>query len=109
VSASISETVSGGGETPLVSFFLDVTLTSDGETPLIFNGTVDMSLPETGAPQDLTSDFNNLFDLNASLPTITVTSLDAVPEPSTWAMMALGFGALGLLGYRKARSDNALA
>jgi hypothetical protein len=27
----------------------------------------------------------------------------AVPEPSTWAMMALGFGLLGLVGYRKTR------
>jgi hypothetical protein len=24
--------------------------------------------------------------------------------PSTWAMMALGFGLMGLLGYRKTRS-----
>jgi hypothetical protein len=32
-----------------------------------------------------------------------------VPEASTWAMMALGFGLLGLVGYRKTRSDNALA
>jgi hypothetical protein len=33
----------------------------------------------------------------------------AVPEASTWAMMALGFGLLCLVGYRKTRSDNALA
>jgi hypothetical protein len=33
----------------------------------------------------------------------------AVPEPSTWALMGLGFAGLGFLGYRKTRSDNALA
>jgi hypothetical protein len=27
----------------------------------------------------------------------------AVPEPSTWAMMALGFAGLGFVGYRRAR------
>ena len=27
-----------------------------------------------------------------------------VPEPSTWAMMLLGFAGLGLVGYRKAKS-----
>jgi hypothetical protein len=27
----------------------------------------------------------------------------AVPEPSTWAMMLLGFAGLGYAGYRKAR------
>jgi hypothetical protein len=37
------------------------------------------------------------------------TTAAAVPEPSTWAMMALGFAGLGFLGYRKTRSDNALA
>ena len=31
------------------------------------------------------------------------------PEPSTWAMLMLGFGLLGYAGYRKTRSDNALA
>ena len=30
-------------------------------------------------------------------------SLTAVPEPSTWAMMMLGFAGLGFAGYRKAR------
>ena len=30
--------------------------------------------------------------------------VSAVPEPSTWAMMALGFAGLGFAGYRRARS-----
>ena len=27
----------------------------------------------------------------------------AIPEPSTWAMMLLGFAGLGFAGYRKTR------
>ena len=41
--------------------------------------------------------------------TVMPATAPAVPEPATWAMMALGFAGLGLLGYRKTRSDNALA
>ena len=32
-----------------------------------------------------------------------------VPEPSTWAMMLLGFAGLGFAGYRKSRKAAALA
>ena len=28
-------------------------------------------------------------------------SVSSVPEPSTWAMMILGFAGLGFLGYRQ--------
>jgi PEP-CTERM motif len=36
--------------------------------------------------------------------------VDAVPEPSTWAMMLAGFAALGYAGYRAAhRSGSAMA
>ena len=33
----------------------------------------------------------------------------AVPEPSTWAMMALGFAGLGFAGYRKGRTAVSMA
>ncbi len=31
-----------------------------------------------------------------------------VPEPSTWAMMILGFAGVGFLAYRRKRGGNAL-
>ena len=37
--------------------------------------------------------FNAAFSLSGA----------AVPEPSTWAMMLLGFAGLGFAGYRRAR------
>lgn len=33
----------------------------------------------------------------------------AVPEPSTWAMLLLGFAGLGFIGYRSSRKSAALA
>jgi hypothetical protein len=38
-----------------------------------------------------------------------VSFAPTVPEPSTWAMMLLGFGGLGFAGYRRARHDRAAA
>jgi hypothetical protein len=32
-------------------------------------------------------------------------SLSAIPEPSTWALMVLGFGGLGFAAYRRARKN----
>ena len=31
----------------------------------------------------------------------TVSGVSAVPEPSTWAMMILGFAGVGLMAYRR--------
>jgi hypothetical protein len=32
-----------------------------------------------------------------------------IPEPSTWAMMAIGFAGLGFAGYRSSRRSAAAA
>jgi len=73
--------------------------------------------------------FRTLLNFNASTNdlfqfdfTLTGGSLEAplaveafvqigsgVPEPSTWAMMILGFAGLGLLGYRRSRRCSAVA
>jgi PEP-CTERM motif len=37
----------------------------------------------------------------------TYTPTAPVPEPSTWAMMLVGFAGLGFAGYRKAREPRA--
>lgn len=37
----------------------------------------------------------------------TVSYTTGVPEPSTWAMMLLGFVGLGYAGYRRARAGHA--
>lgn len=63
------------------------------------------------------------FSSGAAISTLTLTLPDtpiynaidnfsftaAVPEPSTWVMMILGFGGLGFLAYRRKRHSHALA
>jgi hypothetical protein len=35
------------------------------------------------------------------------TPLSGIPEPSTWAMLLLGFAGLGFVGYRRAKRGSA--
>ena len=84
-SGSFSISASGTNNADLGKF------EGSGTQALVFNffqegGTVTMS----GQSGTLTYDFT--------------PAVAAVPEPSTWAMMTLGFGLLGFLGYRKTRS-----
>lgn len=40
---------------------------------------------------------------NLSIDDLVVTTVAAVPEPSTWAMMILGFAGVGYMAYRRGR------
>lgn len=41
------------------------------------------------------------IELSSNSNSFEITNISAVPEPTTWAMMILGFLGLGFLGYRK--------
>ena len=66
---------------------------------VIGTATSNSTVLEFGLRQDST--FSGLDD-------VSVTSLTAaVPEPSTWAMMVLGFASLGFMTYRRRQSGSA--
>jgi PEP-CTERM motif len=75
--------------------------TSDFQTAIIC-----VSQPggcEAGVGGDL-SDFLPPGFLAPGEEVVAVLPATPVPEPSTWAMMLLGFAGLGLAGYRRARA-----
>jgi hypothetical protein len=88
----------GGGFTPIGQNFLY--LNKDNHTlEAISSGLVFLS-----------SISNQVFpDADPYFEVVTSLSDDftiAVPEPSTWAMLLIGFAAVGFAGYRKARRES---
>ena len=63
--------------------------------------------PQPDPPGDIIIPYDIIFGGDASVA-LQLTengarlSFGVVPEPSTWALMALGFATLGVLGYRRA-------
>jgi PEP-CTERM motif len=45
----------------------------------------------------------DFLEADVSNVTVTVSSSSPVPEPSTWAMMLVGFAGFGLVAYRRGR------
>jgi PEP-CTERM motif len=82
--------VSGNGGQEIFTFG-DVFPLVTGANTLVFSYT---SLPLPGH-----AGFQGLGDEGWAIENVTV----AVPEPSTWAMMLVGFAGLGFAGYRRAR------
>jgi hypothetical protein len=39
---------------------------------------------------------------------LVIANVASVPEPSTWAMMILGFAGIGLMAYRRNKDGQAL-
>ena len=46
---------------------------------------------------------------NFRVHTVPDTRIGAIPEPSTWAMMILGFAGVGFMAYRRSRKNQGLA
>jgi subtilisin family serine protease len=97
----------GGTSTFDFSFRGDLILgVIDGGADIIVNGT------ELSAADGFAEDA--VFDLGSFGPHIALTITGsgtfafggAVPEPSTWAMMLVGFAGLGYAGYRTKRHVN---
>jgi hypothetical protein len=87
IGGNFSISANGTASAPfLLSFF-----EGSGTQALVFNFDVDVgTVTMSGQSGTLTYDFT--------------PAVAAIPEPSTWAMGLVGFGLLGLLGYRKTRS-----
>jgi hypothetical protein len=83
-------TAKGGGLSDLVLF--------DLFGPQLFSGTTD-------APVFLTGSFGLNDSAGAPAGTLTINAAGGVPEPVTWAMMLLGFGAMGLVIRRERKGE----
>ena len=93
ITFSIDDVTDGASstfETIAGTTFFD--LTQLGNSHLIFTDL-------TGADQ--VSFYNPGFALENSPPSSTLFLPGAVPEPSTWAMLLLGFAGLGFMAYRR--------
>jgi hypothetical protein len=80
-----------------------VAFNKDG--PSQFGIFIDMPPQRTGSitQNDMGLAFFNPFNITGELlaSTATTTTTTDTPEPSTWAMMLIGFVGLGYIGYRR--------
>ena len=106
-----------GGEIYNIDNATGLTVASQLAPPICYIQPCDLSGPDTaqltptGNPSSGIISFGfedqgETFSATGTLtPAPTVTA--GVPEPSTWAMMVLGFAGLGLAAYRRAKQNGA--
>jgi PEP-CTERM motif len=73
--------------------------TNEAYTPETFTFTTSGGRLDFASSNSTNANIGNLLD-DVTLATVSAT----VPEPSTWAMMVLGFLGLGFAGYRKTKT-----
>jgi len=79
--------------------YYDATVASGFSTP---------TFSYSGGLNGVTTVFTVNYDYAGTSPDLSFKLIgSAVPEPSTWAMLLLGFAGLGYAGYRKAKSGPA--
>jgi PEP-CTERM motif len=80
------------------------------------NGTTPVSFKDTGQILDTgnydfingSSDGNESINWNSIGSVADRGGVSGVPEPSTWAMLLLGFAAVGFAGYRRAKTGSSI-
>ena len=82
--------------------------TSDPQAPLLTNLSTPFTYSYSG--QNSVNDYQGIFQYGADYLWLNATSVnlvvDAVPEPSTWAMMTIGFCGVGFMVYRKKQNGS---
>lgn len=110
---TLSQTFSDvAGQTLLISGW--VTGNGTGDVQFVFDGITHADAQDPVAPYtqysfNVTATGNDTFGINyvdapsfLAFDSFSVTNVtSAVPEPSTWAMMILGFCGVGFMAYRK--------
>lgn len=69
--------------------------------------TITFTAPTTGL-YEFRAQVDNVAN-SAGLSTLRIDGVAAVPEPATWAMMILGFAAVGFIAHRRNRKAVAIA
>ncbi len=93
--------------------FLQLAFTTPGATPGSLIGFTNGSIFSESVFSDTLGDIDTTYLVNhgvitGSVGTVTAIAA-AVPEPSTWAMMALGFAGVGFMAYRRKSKPSLMA
>ena len=87
-----------------------VTAPSSSITLYLLGTTLDTNLMNSATPTSLTLQFNRTaMSAWSASSTLAIPPAGSVPEPSTWALGVIGFGAMGFMMRRRTRTTISFA